>query len=241
LFIGNLAWSVNDDKLYEAFSKFEGIVGARVVTDANGSRSRGFGYVDFGTPEAAGVALDAMQKQDLDGRALNVDFAGARSNNANSGSFKSRANDRAAHHNDQLSAESDTLFVGNLSFDIDEDSIRTFFEDVAKVKSLRLPTDPDSGNLKGFGYVSFYSVEEAKAALEAKNGAPLGVNRPRSCRLDFSTPRPPREGGAGGRGGGRGGGFNGRGGGRGGGGRGGFNSRGGSGGRGGFQGKKTTF
>jgi nucleolin len=83
----------------------------------------------------------------------------------------------------------------------------------------------DSGNLKGFGYVTFGSVEDAKSALEAKNGATIGYGRAaRSVRLDFSSPRP--QGGAGG---GRGGFGGGRGGPRGGG-------RGGRGGRGGFGG-----
>lgn len=52
-----------------------------------------------------------------------------------------RANDRAKKFNDELSPESDTLFVGNLSFNVDEDSVSAFFNEVANVKSLRLPTE----------------------------------------------------------------------------------------------------
>ncbi len=89
----------------------------------------------------------------------------------------------------------------------------------------------ESGNLKGFGYVTFNSVEDAKAALDAKNGEAIGNGRmSRAVRLDFAGSRPPQNGGGGGRGG-----FGGRGGGR--GGRGGFGDRGGRGGgrgRGGF-------
>lgn len=113
----------------------------------------------------------------------------------------------------------------------------------------------DSGNPKGFGYVTFKSVEDAKNAYENMAGAEISG---RPVRLDYATPRPDRSGGdRGGRGGGRGGrgGFGdrgGRGGGR--GGRGGFGDRGGrGGGRGGrggstnrggfgdFAGKKQTF
>ena len=120
------------------------------------------------------------------------------------------------------------------------------------------PFSSDSGSLKGFGYVAFGSVDDAKSAFEAKNGAAIGQGRAtRNVRLDYATPRPEREGGGGGRGGfgggrgrgdrgggrGFGGGFGGRGGGRGGGGRGGrggFSST-NRGGFGDFQGKKTTF
>jgi nucleolin len=112
----------------------------------------------------------------------------------------------------------------------------------------RLTIHSETGNLKGFGYVSFNSIEEAKSVLNVKNGAPIGTGRmSRSVRLDFSGPRPQRDGGGGGFGGrGGGGGFGGRGGGgfggRGGGrgrGRGGFGDRGGGrgGGRGGFGGR----
>lgn len=52
-----------------------------------------------------------------------------------------RANDRAKKFNDELSPESDTLFVGNLSFNVDEESVSAFFNEVANVKSLRLPTE----------------------------------------------------------------------------------------------------
>lgn len=119
--------------------------------------------------------------------------------------------------------------------------------------------------MKGFGYVTFNSIEDAKTVIEAKNGANIGNGRmSRSVRLDFASSRPPQQGGGGfgggrgggggfggGRGGGRGGGF---GGGRGGdrGGRGGGRGRGGDRGRGGgrggfnrsapsFSGTKMTF
>ncbi len=51
-------------------------------------------------------------------------------------------NVRAKKYGDTISPESDTLFVGNLSFDADEDAVSSFFSEVATVKSLRLPTNP---------------------------------------------------------------------------------------------------
>lgn len=123
------------------------------------------------------------------------------------------------------------------------------------VVHLLTTSSSESGNLKGFGYVTFNSIEDAKAALEAKNGEAIGNGRmSRAVRLDFAGQRPPQQDGGrgGGFGGGRGrGGFGGRGGGRGGprggGGRGGFGGRGGGrgggfgGSRGGFSGSKISF
>lgn len=136
LWVGNLGWGVDDNILYEHFKSFEP-VGARVVTDKESGRSRGFGYVDFGDHQAAKKAFDANQGAELEGRELRLDFSGKPpASNGND-----RSNDRAKKYGDTISPESDTLFVGNLSFNVNEDSVSEFFNSVAKVQSLRLPTD----------------------------------------------------------------------------------------------------
>ena len=134
-----MSWNIDDDGLYEAFQSFEGLASARVVTEKGTGRSRGFGYVDFTDPEFATKAYEAMQGQELDGRALNLDYANARPAEANP---QNRAADRAKKHGDTVSPESDTLFVGNLPFDIDQEAVREFFAEVSEVASVRLPTDP---------------------------------------------------------------------------------------------------
>lgn len=220
-----------------------------------------FGYVEFANSADAAKALKAKKDAMIDGRKANVDFSTPRNKDAGPGDFKDRANNRAESFGDQTSPESDTLFVGNISFEANEDILSEEFGKHGTVIGVRLPTDMDSGNPKGFGYVQFASVDEAREALNNMRGAAI-CGRP--IRLDFSTPRQntggsPRGGRGGGRGfgdrGGRGGGGRGFGdrGGRGGGGRG-FGDRGGRGGsrggrgsstnRGGFgdfQGKKKTF
>nr|CEG02376.1 unnamed protein product [Fusarium pseudograminearum CS3427]CEG02619.1 unnamed protein product [Fusarium pseudograminearum CS3487] len=188
LFAGSLSWSIDDNALYEAFKHIEGLANARVMTEKGTGRSRGFGYVDFNDAASCTKAYETMNGTELEGRAINLDYANARPAEANPAA---RAADRAQRHGDTVSPESDTLFVGNLPFDVDQDSVRAFFEEVAAVASVRLPTDPDSGNLKGFGYVSFSSVEEAKQVFEAKNGAPIGNGRmSRAVRLDYASSKP---------------------------------------------------
>lgn len=198
-----------------------------------------FGYVEFTNAADAAKAHAAKKDAELDGRKLNVDFANGRSNAAP----KERAQSRAQNFGDQTSPESDTLFIGNIAFSANENMISEAFAEHGSILGVRLPTDPESGRPKGFGYVQFSSVDEARSAFQALNGADLGG---RSMRLDFSSPRQ-NSGGGGRGGGGRGGGRGGARGGRGGGGRGGGAPRGGRGGstnRGGFgdyRGTKTTF
>jgi hypothetical protein len=110
------------------------------MSDKATGRSRGFGYVDFSNAESCNAALESMQGFELEGRAMNLDLSKPRpAENANP---RDRASDRAQKHGDTVSPESDTLFVGNLPFDADEDMVTEFFNEVAEVKSLRLPTDP---------------------------------------------------------------------------------------------------
>ncbi|ERF73614.1 hypothetical protein EPUS_00867 [Endocarpon pusillum Z07020] len=235
LFVGSLSWNVDEQWLTSEFEEFGELTGVRIITDRDTGRSKGFGYVEFVNAADAAAAHAAKQGADLDGRKINVDFATSRT----SGDQKDRTQSRAKAYGDQTSEPTDTLWIGNISFQVDQDQLSTAFQDYGTILGVRLPTDRETGALKGFGYVTYSSADEAKAAMDAMQGADLAG---RSLRLDFSQPRPnngdsPARGG---RGRGRGGfsdrGRGGRGGAR--GGRGGTTNRGGFG---DFSGKKTTF
>ena len=65
------------------------------------------------------------------------------------------------------------LYVGNLSYQTGEENLRTYFASFGTVESVKLITDRDTGNSKGFGFVEMGSDEEARAAIEGSNGAEL--------------------------------------------------------------------
>ncbi|CAD0089956.1 unnamed protein product [Aureobasidium vineae] len=242
LFVGGLSWNVDEDWLSKEFEEFSP-VSVRVITHADSGRSKGFSYVEFTDVDAATEALNAKHGTDLDGRTLKCDFSTPR-DNSNRSYDKNQVGARANTFGDkQQGAPSTTLFVGNVSFNTTTDSLTGYFSEFGSINSIRLPTDRETGAPKGFGYVEFGSVDEAKAALEGLNGADVDG---RNIRLDFAAPRDNNGGGGGGFGGGRGGGgrggrggFNDRGGRGGGRGRGGFGDRGGRGGRGGGRGGST--
>ncbi|HZR83348.1 MAG TPA: RNA-binding protein [Candidatus Binatia bacterium] len=104
------------------------------------------------------------------------------------------------------------LFVGNLSYNLDETTLGEIFGEYGTVESVAIVNDRETGRSRGFGFVEMASDAEAQAAIEALNGAEHGgramtVNeaRPRDDR-----PRRPGGGGGGGfksGGGGGGGGF----------------------------------
>ena len=74
LFVGNLPWSVTDQGLEEMFAPFGGVDSAKVITDRETGRSRGFGFVEM-EDDAARVAIEALNGSDDDGRQLTVNEA----------------------------------------------------------------------------------------------------------------------------------------------------------------------
>jgi nucleolin len=246
LFAGNLSWNVDEDWLRREFEEFGELAGVRIMTERETGRSRGFGYVEYVEASSAKAAYEAKKDSEIDGRTINLDYAKPRDATQQSAP-RDKAQTRARSYGDQTSPESSTLFIGNLSFNTNEDVVRETFQEQGTILGIRLPTDPESGRPKGFGYIEFSSVDEARQAMSDLNGADVGG---RAIRLDYSTPRPQGDGNRGGRGGfgGRGGDRGGRGG-RGRGGGGGFGGRGrgtganstNRGGFGDYSGRKTTF
>jgi RNA recognition motif-containing protein len=75
LFVGGLSFSTSSARLREAFANVGPVESAEVVTDRDTGRSRGFGFVEMGTPEAATEAVRSLNGSDLDGRQIRVEMA----------------------------------------------------------------------------------------------------------------------------------------------------------------------
>lgn len=75
LFVGSLAWSLDDAGLAAAFAPFGNVREAKVITDRESGRSRGFGFVTFERSEDAKKAMESMDGQLISGRNVNVSEA----------------------------------------------------------------------------------------------------------------------------------------------------------------------
>ena len=75
LYIGNLPFSVDSDKLKEIFSEFGNVEEATVITDKFSRRSKGFGFVTFENDEDADKAMAAMNSKEVEGRSIKVSEA----------------------------------------------------------------------------------------------------------------------------------------------------------------------
>ena len=158
IFMGNLDFNIADTDVTALCEDIlgEGVVKrVRIATDRDTGRSRGFGHLDFETQEDADMALEKLAGCELAGRALRVDIA-------------QRREDRPKRQQSKHS-----VFVGNLSWDIDTTFVEDMLDDIlgpGSFVSVRLATDNQTGRIRGFGHVDFKDSETAARAVIELNG-----------------------------------------------------------------------
>ncbi|KAG1670200.1 hypothetical protein FOA52_014976 [Chlamydomonas sp. UWO 241] len=224
-FVGNMSWGTDEDSLRNVFNGIGKIVGVRVAYDRETGKARGFAHVEFASCADAAKAAAEVNGTNVDGRDIKVEVAAPRTNAPKAGG-------------DPTATLS--IFVKGFDGSLGEDAVRAAlteaFEACGEITRMSIPSDRETGELKGVCYVDF-ATAEAKAASGELNGAELAggslfVDLCVKPKVDYAAGGGGGFGG-GGRGGGRGG-FGGRDGGRGGGRGGSFGGRdGGRGGRGG--------
>jgi cold-inducible RNA-binding protein len=98
LFIGSLAYATNDDGLKAHFEQIGPVSSARVITDRETGRSKGFGFVEYENDADNQKAVDQLNGKELDGRTINVSLARPKEDrpsngggNNGGGSFRQRS------------------------------------------------------------------------------------------------------------------------------------------------------
>ena len=221
LFCGGLSFSTSEESFKQFFVDNEiNCESCRIIT--RDGESRGFGYADFDSQEEADKCYNIADTT-LDGRQIRFDAAGQKTpGGSDRGGRGGRGGQRGGRGGQRGGGSFDNetptklLMIRNLSYNTDNNSLASYFPGA---NDARVVKDRDTGDSRGFAFVEFDSVDEAKSARSQMSGQDLDG---RSVTVIFATPKEDFQGG---RGGGSGGGFRG---GR--GGSGGF--RGGSGGRG---------
>jgi nucleolin len=181
------------------FGEFGTVTDVFLPKDRNSGRLRGFGFVSFADRQAAETAIEKMDQSQLDQRTIRVNESRPRGEGPGGpggpggrGGFNSTG------------AENVKLYVGNLSFDTTDEVVRGQFEKYGEVIDCFLPTDRESGKVRGFAFVTMKAADAEKACV-AMNGCEVDG---RTLKVNEAQPK--------GMGGGRGG-YNDRGGGYGGG------------------------
>lgn len=85
IYVGNLAYSINSDDLRASFEAFGDVSSANVIMDRDSGRSKGFGFVEMSDDNSAKEAIEALNGQDIQGRAVRVNEAQPRANKGGGG------------------------------------------------------------------------------------------------------------------------------------------------------------
>ena len=75
MYVSNLSFHTTDDNLRELFAKFGSVSSAKVITDRESGRSRGFGFVEMDTEKEAKEAMESLNNKEIEGRAMSVSIA----------------------------------------------------------------------------------------------------------------------------------------------------------------------
>eukprot|EP00039_Didymoeca_costata_P024358 m.10078 g.10078 ORF g.10078 m.10078 type:complete len:338 (-) comp4197_c0_seq1:79-1092(-) len=181
-FLGNLSFDIDDDQAKNFFEDCGKIIDVYWLCDKESGKFYGSGFLTFETPEAAAAAV-AKAGQDLLGRPLKIEFAKPKAGGA--GTPKGGGKKYPVKPMSEKPANCVTMFMGNLSYDIDDDKANEFFSECGAVKKIRWLTDRESGDFKGCGFVEFFDTETVDKAAKLNGEMLLG----RQVRLDYATER----------------------------------------------------
>jgi nucleolin len=184
-FVGNLPFSVDETSLGDFL---KGMTHVKWITDKETGQFYGSAFVEMDSCESAASAV-AKTGQELMGRKIKVNFAPARpgdiwppqKNRQHNGQGSAQAGGKGIQ---ALKAKPEgcyKLFIGNLSYDIDDDAIKKFFGAIdVEIKAVRWIHHRDSGDFKGVGFVEFWNTDacEKAASLNGKNllGRPIRID-----------------------------------------------------------------
>lgn len=168
VFVKNLNFDTSEQKLKELFEgvKAGKILSAKIVRNKqDGLQSKGYGFIEFETEEAAKTAIKKLQNTVLDDHMLKLKLSKKDTGNKR----QAKANRKEKQAEDFVDDEdmaSTKLLIKNLAFEATKKDIQSLFKEAGQIKRVRLPKKANSHTHRGFGFVEFVTVEDAKNAFE---------------------------------------------------------------------------
>ncbi|KAJ9163824.1 hypothetical protein P3X46_023453 [Hevea brasiliensis] len=175
IFVGNLPYDVDSEKLAMLFEQAGTVEIAEVIYNRETDSSRGFGFVTMSTVEEAEQAVETFHRYDLNGRLLTVNKAAPR------GSRPERP--------PRVYESACRIYVGNLPWDVDDARLEQVFSEHGKVVDARVVYDRETGRSRGFGFVTMSTETELNDAIAALDGRSLDG---RAIRVNVAEQRPRR-------------------------------------------------
>jgi len=178
VYCGNISFETTKETLTEEFTKFGNVLDVYLPVDTRTGFKRGFAFIRMENEADATAAIENMNGMLLEGRTVEVNISLPRG--------------QAPPKRERVRFEARTkIYVGNLPFDTTTDSLSTIFYNYGSVLDCYLPTDMDSGNSRGFGFVTMLA-EEAQRAIEELDGIEFDG---RELRINEAQPKQRRDDG----------------------------------------------
>lgn len=185
LFVRSIPESVTDETLTSFFSNFAPLKHAVVVKDVN-KKSRGFGFVSFGSEEDAQDALQKSRKTKLESHLLRVDFAKRRDRNNKNEAKETRApqTPQKTEDDDEALKGKPKLIIRNMPWSVrDPNELKKIFSRFGTVVEATIPRKRD-GRLCGFAFVTMKRIANCKNVLENCKDLKIGG---RAVAVDFAV------------------------------------------------------
>ncbi|KAL8591686.1 Splicing factor 3B subunit 4 [Nucella lapillus] len=164
VYVGGLDEKVSEAILWELFLQAGPVVNVHMPKDRVTQAHQGYGFVEFMGEEDADYAIKIMNMIKLYGKPIRVNKASAHQKNLDIGA---------------------NIFIGNLDPEVDEKLLYDTFSAFGVIlQTPKIMRDSDTGNSKGYAFISFASFEASDAAIEAMNGQYL-CNRPITISYAF--------------------------------------------------------
>ncbi|KAF6166254.1 hypothetical protein GIB67_031038 [Kingdonia uniflora] len=171
LFVGNLPFNVDSAELAGLFEQAGNVEMVEVIYDKLSGKSRGFGFVTMSTVEEVEAAAERFNGYDLDGRQLRVNYGPPPPKE----DFGSRP-PRGGGGGGGSFGSSNRLYVGNLSWGVDDLALETLFGEQGKVLEAKVVYDRETGRSRGFGFITYNSAEEMNNAISSLDGVVTEVS-----------------------------------------------------------------
>ncbi|KAL8149889.1 29 kDa ribonucleoprotein A, chloroplastic-like [Apium graveolens] len=172
LFVGNLPFNCDSAVLADLFGNAGTVEMVEVIYDKFTGKSRGFAFVTMSTVQEVEAAAQQFNGYELEGRALRVNSGPPPPKEENS--FRSpRGGAGGGGGGGRSFDNTNRLYVGNLSWDVDNVALETLFSEQGKVVDAKVVYDRETGRSRGFGFVTYGSSNEVNRAIDNLNGADL--------------------------------------------------------------------
>ncbi|KAK1411827.1 hypothetical protein QVD17_32610 [Tagetes erecta] len=168
LFVGNLPFHVDNKYLALLFAQSGHVHTAEVVYDKLNRRSRGFAFVKMSSVEEAEAAAKKFDGYELDGRELKVNYGPPPRKKP----FIKKPSESSDHEINKNKTDN-VVYVGNLSLNVDNETLETLFWEHGNVMQAKVFYDKDSGRSRGFGFVTYSCADEVYSAVKSLDGVDL--------------------------------------------------------------------